>query len=443
MPRPLQRVDVYSIQDRRKDPRVRKPYVVRWAIDGRQRSRSFRTKTEADRFRHELQRAQRAGQRFDRHTGEPEAWELPLAELGVHDWARRWLGENWPEWQPRTRDSMVEALARFAALAVNKSMSPPEDLRRYLAKSLPPDGERDPAVERWLEASGLRLCDLDRITVADINRQLGLGLDGTPLAATTANRFRTCAHACVLAAVELGILPSDPWPRRSRSRSRRKAVRQRRSVDVFALPDPTTMRRAIDAMTNQQYGSRVYRVMTAVAYYAGLRPSEVVMLRRRSVDLPVEGWGRVDVTQADIAWDVPGEPKTGRRRVPIPPDLVDILREWVTEADVNDPDQLLFRTERGTRPSTSNWGRSWRRALASIGEEPLRVYDCRHAAATTWLRAGVPLGETARRLGHSVETLVSTYVGAIVGDEDLGNARIEAELARPPSLTERPLSIAG
>lgn len=33
------------------------------------------------------------------------------------------------------------------------------------------------------------------------------------------------------------------------------------------------------------------------------------------------------------------------------------------------------------------------------------------------------LGEVARRLGHSVETLVSTYVGALVGDEPLANSK--------------------
>ena len=71
-----------------------------------------------------------------------------------------------------------------------------------------------------------------------------------------------------------------------------------------------------------------------------------------------------------------------------------------------------------------------REVALSGGESPLRVYDCRHAAATTWLSAGVPLGETARRLGHSVETLVSTYIGALEGDEELGNERIEAELQR-------------
>ena len=38
------------------------------------------------------------------------------------------------------------------------------------------------------------------------------------------------------------------------------------------------------------------------------------------------------------------------------------------------------------------------------------------------------LGEVARRLGHSVETLVSTYVGTLTGDEEIANERIEARL---------------
>jgi integrase len=165
--------------------------------------------------------------------------------------------------------------------------------------------------------------------------------------------------------------------------------------------------------------------MTAVAYYAGLRPSEVVMIRRGSLDLPAAGWGRLHVTEADISFDEPGEPKTGPRVVPIPPVLVDMLAKWIAEQGVVDDAQLLFRTRTGSRPSQSNWIRSWHRALESVGLPPLRVYDCRHAAATTWLRSGVPLGETARRLGHSVETLVSTYVGALQDDETIGNAKIE------------------
>ena len=76
----------------------------------------------------------------------------------------------------------------------------------------------------------------------------------------------------------------------------------------------------------------------------------------------------------------------------------------------------------------SNWARAWHRALESVGQRPMRIYDCRHAAATTWLRAGMPLAETARRLGHSVETLVSTYVGALDDEEHVANQRVDTIL---------------
>lgn len=285
--------------------------------------------------------------------------------------------------------------------------------------------DRDPNVEAW---HSIMLAELDRECVADIDRRLGLKLDGSLLAATTANRIRIVSRACVEAAVAIGAIAEDPWPPRSQQRARRKVARRRRAVDVRRLPGPEIMAKAIDAITTHQPGSRTYRVMTAVAYYAGLRPSETVMLRPRALELPGEGWGRIHVTEADISFDESGEPKTGPRTVPIPPVLVSILRAWIDENGFDDPGVLLFRTTGGKRPSPSNWGRAWHRALASIGQEPLRVYDCRNATATTWLRAGVPLAETARRLGHSVETLVANYVGALDDEEHIGNARIESLL---------------
>jgi integrase len=232
----------------------------------------------------------------------------------------------------------------------------------------------------------------------------------------------------VQASIEAGAIAAGAWPQRSKTRARRKVARTKRSVDIRALPSPAAMAEAIDAILTQQPASKTYRVMTAVAYYAGLRPSEVVMLRIGSAELPTEGWGRLDITEADISFDEPGEPKTGPPSVPIPPVLVAMLREWVEQNDLTSPEGLLFRTRNNTRPSASNWARSWHRALESVGQKPIRVYDCRHAAATTWLRAGMPLGETARRLGHSVETLVSTYVGALDDEEHVGNQRIDSIL---------------
>ncbi len=309
-------------------------------------------------------------------------------------------------------------------------MQPPDGLRVYLQTALGPSAsaKREKKYEQWMTKNCLSVGALDRECIANIDRHLATKLDGTPMAATTANRNRTVARACVHAALEAGAISADPWPQRSRARAQRKVARTKRSVDIRSLPSPAVMAKAIDAIITSQPASRTYRVMTAVAYYAGLRPSEVAMLRIKSLALPGEGWGRIDVTEADISFDEPGEPKTGPRSVPIPPVLVEMLKTWLTEINRSAPDDLIFRTRNGTRPSASNWGRSWHRALKSIGHRPLRVYDCRHAAATTWLQAGIPLGETARRLGHSVETLVSTYVGALDDEQHLANQRIEAML---------------
>ncbi|MGH9155595.1 MAG: tyrosine-type recombinase/integrase [Acidimicrobiales bacterium] len=433
MGRPIQEVKIFGVQDRRSTAQAKLPWIVRRSIDGRQRSKSFRTRAEAERYRVLLLQAVHAAERFDEETGEPESWQAPLRDVLMHEWARRWLAEQWQEWQPRTRASATEALARLLAVTIRDGATPPAGLRRYLQVALSPVSEhdRDDHLEAWLVTNCLSLAEIDRERVAELDRQLGLRLDGSPLAASTANRIRIVSRACVQAAVEIGAIAGDPWPPRSQQRARRKVARRRRGIDVRSLPGPEAMARAIDAITTHQPGSRKYRVMTAVAYYAGLRPSEVVMLRSRALVLPSDGWGRINVTEADISFDESGEPKTGRRMVPIPPVLVTILRQWIEENGFDSADALLFRTRGGKRPSASNWCRAWHRALAATGHESLRVYDCRHAAATTWLRAGVPLAETARRLGHSVETLVSTYVGALDDEEHVGNTRIESLLLAP------------
>jgi integrase len=427
--RPLQDVHVFGLQHRARSARNKRPWVVRWSLDGRQRSKAFRTKAEADRYRSLLVHAQSAGERFDAQVGEPMSW-LPLPDdVQVHVWARRWLAEQWPEWQPRTRASALLALARFVVLLVpHDAARRPPGLRSHLMKTLPPGAATsgEETCERWLDRWCFTLSQLNRETLAEAERRLATGDDGQALAASTAARFRKNARACIRRAVELDVLAADPCPPAPKGRSKRKSGRIKH--DIRTLPDPATMARAIEAIASHQPASRTYQVMTAVTYYAGLRPSEVVMLRRSALELPITGWGRIEVREADNGFDEPGEPKTGPRSVPIQPHLVGALRRWVDDHGLA-PADYLFRTRTGKQPTASNWSRAWQRALREIGHGPLRVYDCRHATATTWLKAGVPLGEVARRLGHSVETLVSTYVGALAGDETLANERIDAFFA--------------
>jgi integrase len=435
--RPIQDIRIWRLQHRSEKAR---PWSVRWAIDGRHRSRAFRTKAEADRYRSQLLVAQQSGLRFDEDTGEPADWSEPVESPRLVEWARRWLAEEWAEWAPRTRDSNVEGLARFVVLAVDPDApEPPEGIRRYLDGSLRPGVELDQAnlMERWLLRWSARLSALDAPLLADVDRRLGLGDRGQALAPNTSNRYRRTARSCVGRAVELKELDTDPWPPTPAGRARRKARRQPKAVDGDRLPDPATMHLILQKLVNHQPASRMYQAMTAVSYYAGLRPSETAMLRPRALQLAGTGeWGRLNVVEADDGYDEPAEPKTGRRPVPIPPQLAAVLSAWISRVDCKD-DQLMFRTRGGKRPSQSNWNRALKRASGRAGHAPISAYDCRHACATTWLRAGVPLGEVALRLGHSVETLVSYYVGALQGDDLVANERILETLpAEPPLVSD-------
>lgn len=439
MSRPVQQVDVFTIQDRRAHGKAR-PFVVRWRIDGRDRTKAFRTRGEADRYRALLVNAVAKGERFGARSGEPESWVPDAGHVAVHAWVRRWLAEQWPEWQPRSQRSVVEAMCRFVPLVVRADApEPPQAIRAHLKATLGPRTAAVPAneCERWLDRHCLQLHELDKEVLARVEHRLGLGDAGQALAAETAGRLRKQAKACIRRAVELDVLPVDPWPPSPKGRSSRKLARKKRAVDVHALPDPATMIRILDGMRTHQPASATYQLMTACVYYAGLRPSEVVMLRPRALELPFAGWGRIHVIESDIDdFGEPGEPKTGRRSVPIPPVLAGMLREWIVRKD-RSTDALLFQTRTGRRPAASNWNRSWHGTLTRLGYSGWRIYDCRHAAATTWLASGAPLGEVARRLGHTVDTLVSTYVGALTGDESIANGRIEAALQ---AVTQEPFA---
>ena len=168
-------------------------------------------------------------------------------------------------------------------------------------------------------------------------------------------------------------------------------------------------------------------------------------LRRADCTLPEEGWGllvlRTTRPTAGRKWTDTGEVHDRRglknraveesRRVPIPPDLVTMLRAHVVEFGVA-KDGRVFRNERGGVLGSSTYWRVWSeaRALALDPDQvasPLaaRPYDLRHAALSTWLNAGVDPTEVAERAGNSVEVLLSRYAKCIDGRQEVANRRIQ------------------
>lgn len=127
-------------------------------------------------------------------------------------------------------------------------------------------------------------------------------------------------------------------------------------------------------------------------------------------------------------------PPSDTRRVPIPPVLIEILRQHIKEYGTAE-DGRLFRSERGGVVASTAYGDVWAtaRPLALTPQQvaaPLarRPYDLRHAAVSLWLNAGVPAPEVAERAGHSVDVLLRVYAECINGQEKIANARIENAL---------------
>jgi len=183
-------------------------------------------------------------------------------------------------------------------------------------------------------------------------------------------------------------------------------------------------------------------------YFAALRPGEAVALREGNCSLPDEGWGWLtletsrpevnrrwtDTASAHEERGLKHRPAQATRRVPIPPELVRILRGHIGTFGVAS-DGRIFASDRGHVVASTAISDVWAeaRTLALTPDQlasPLagRPYDLRHAAVSLWLNAGVPAPEVAERAGHSVEVLLRVYAKCLDEGQDLANARIEAAL---------------
>jgi integrase len=178
------------------------------------------------------------------------------------------------------------------------------------------------------------------------------------------------------------------------------------------------------------------------------RIGEAVGLRRQDCYLPASGWGRLTLEKSrpevNRRWTDTGSAHGERglkhraveeaRRVPIPPELVTILRTHITTFGTA-PDGRVFASDRGQPVASTAISDVWAeaRTLALTPAQvasPLagRPYDLRHAAVSLWLAAGVPAPRVAERAGHSVEVLLRVYAKCLDGGEEIANTRIDAAL---------------
>ena len=451
------KVSIFEIKTLKPDKdgkRRPKPYGVRWGTAGQQHSEWYRTKALANNRRSKLMQAIQAGEPFDIKTGLPESELKVKAARSLLQLAQDFIRDAWPDSAPNTRRRYVDTLAVPVAAFVTSTKDAPKeaDLRRVLTTCLLPPNQRDRVLTpeeaktaKWIESTSRPVRELaSKVEAANLLRSLARNLGDKPAAAWTTRTRRGSLHHLLTYAVDAEELTVNPVTGLKTSVQRGNS-----EVDPRSVVNPKQARQLLSALTyaGTKRGQFDYLYgFFATMYYAGLRPCEVNRLREVDCKLPEAGWGELVLEKSASRssaryidsgelWEVRNLKRRAEgavRVVPIPPQLVGILRHHLDTFGTTADGRLFRGTISGGPVNATVYTDAWRRARR-IGLSPLQEaspladdpYGLRHAAVSTWLAAGVSPAEVAERAGHTVDVLLKVYAKVLDGQRETSNKRID------------------
>jgi integrase len=335
-----------------------KPWRARyWGPDGRQHSRSFARKADAQRWLAEAA--------HDKTRGH---WTNPaLGRVRFSAWVE--------EWQQTTNNVRPTTAVRDRML-----------LDRYLLPRFGP-------------------LPLASISQRDV-RAWVTELSAKGLAPATVQKCYQVLTKILAGAVEGGMLPRSPCrgvplPKVERSEMRFLTVAEVRRLAAAVGPS--------------------YRALILLGAYGGLRIGEMAGLRRKRLDLAAGVVEVAEVVTEMHGHLYLGSPKTaaGRRRVGLPRVVVvEALQEHLAARSV-EPDGFVFARSNGAPLRTANFRtRVWRPATHAAGLEGLRIHDLRHTAVALWIAAGAGPKEVATRAGHTSVSFTLDRYGHLYPEAD-------------------------
>lgn len=334
-----------------------KPWRARYrALDGKERSRSFMRKVDAERWlRNELASQDRG------------AWTDPSAG--------RVLFEEWVTRSLRGRVLKPKTRAGY------------EELLRSLI--LPKFGD-------------LELRHISSVLV----REWQADLLETGLSPARVRQARGVIHAALDLAVEDGLLANNPVAKVAapKVRARRQRFLTEEEVDSLA-----------EACDRRQGGSGT---LVRFLAYSGLRWGEAVALRRQHIE-PEHRRVRVEESATEVGGRLEwGKPKSHETRTVILPRFV--IDELVPRLYSMSSEDLVFTAPRGGPLRGPNFrNRVWSPAVAEA-ELPsdLVPHDLRDTAASLMIASGASIKAVQRALGHASGKVTLDIYGGLF-EEDL------------------------
>lgn len=247
-------------------------------------------------------------------------------------------------------------------------------------------------------------------------------LEAKGLAPATVQKCHQVLSKAMQAAVAVELIKSNPCASTPLPKVEREEMRFLIPAEVATLAD------AID---------KRYRSLVLVGAYGGLRAGELFGLRHKRLDLMRGRVDVAEILVEVRGHHHVGPPKTraGRRSVPLPRFVVDELmahvaplqpEELVFPAPEGGPVRASLWRRRVWEPAcvAAGVGRWWHadadkmQRLVETGRrvgrgwhyEGLRLHDLRHTAVALWIAAGATPNEIAKRAGHtSVVTVLDRY----------------------------------
>jgi integrase len=303
---------------------------------GRERSKSFARKADAERWLAEVEHAKTRG-----------LWTDPrLGRIRFADWLTAWWATT-TNLRPTTR-------ARDETL-----------LRRH---ALPRFGQLPLAAIGQLEV---------RSWVAQLSAE--------GLAPATVVKAYQLLGKVLAAAVDAGYLAQSPCRNVPLPKIEREEMRFLTPAEIVDLAE------AIHAR---------YRALVFVGAYGGLRIGELAGLRPSRVDLPAGAVTVAEILTEVKGKLIAGPPKTraGRRTVGLPPFVVRELKAHLGAAQR--PSSHVFTAPGGGPLRVPSFrSRFWVPATKAAGLQGLRIHDLRHTAVALWIAAGATPKEVAVRAG--------------------------------------------
>jgi integrase len=327
--------------------------------DGKERSRTFRTKKEAERYERAHRAAIDSGVWID-----PRAGRVSLAA-----WATEWQ-RTVVHLRPKTR-KIYDVNLRNHILTVlgdyELSKLTPSMLRAWLSDLSGKDGGRGKPIAAGTVAQAYRT--LNRVLAAAVSDEL---IGRNPLQGVKPPRV-------------------EPEPMRFLTHE---------EVAILAA--------SIDAR---------YRGLVYVAAYAGLRAGELIGIRRSHIDLLRRTITVVEQVQYIDRRYVVSPPKSaaGRRSVALPRLVADELDRHLCQLADQSADALVFPAPEGGYLHLENFRqRVWLPAIEKAGLTPLRVHDLRHTCASLAIAAGADVKILQRMLGHASAALTLDRYGHLL-----------------------------